>query len=702
MKKVLLVALVALAVCSCAKTNPLLGEWTDPYGIAPYDKIELKHYLPAIEAAIAEQNAEIEAIVNNAEEATYENTIVARNNTGKKLANIQQAWSLRTANYMNDANKEVNDKIQELTRAHNEELNNNEAYKERVTYVYEHRNDEGLYDENTVRAIERAYNALNAQPGQGGQGGQYGGGQQNQNSKMTPEQQEEYNRLGTLLSAAQRKFSSNVTAETANWTMLIDKEEDLAGLSEVFIEDAAERAKKAGSPGKWLIGLDNPSAIPFLTFADNRDLRIKVMDAYLNRGNNDNEYNNVDTLVNIAKYKLERAKLQGYKSYADQRLTTRMAGNAKTVYDLLDKTWAPTVATSAKEAALIAERAAKDGITEVLPADYRYYMEKVRSEMYDVTAEDFAPYFPFESVREGLFYVANKLFGLQFRVIPYATPNDQTSGVECLDADGTPLGIVFFDVFARPGLKGNGASCGTVRRGDASTGQVQFIRINANFPQPVGKIPCLMTYDDVETLFHEFGHALASLMGKGGLGDFSELPSQLNEHWAEVPEVIKYMAKHYVTGEAIPDELVQKYLDYNSFGAGFASSERVAAMYMDIDLYSQTSFPADFDLLKFEADDLSSRGLISQIPPRYRFPYFNHIVGGYDVGYYTYLWAEVFDCDAFEAFVETGDVFNKEVADRYRHEFLEKAGELRGMDLYVNFRGHEPSIEPMLKYKGIK
>ncbi|MDD4638907.1 MAG: M3 family metallopeptidase, partial [Bacteroidales bacterium] len=489
---------------------------------------------------------------------------------------------------------------------------------------------------------------------------------------------------------------------------------DLSGLSEAMINAASERAASdSATKGKWVFGLDNPSVMPFLQQADNRELRKTILLAYLNRGNNNNESDNKEIIKKLLDLKTQKAKMLGFETFADYQLEERMAKRPDAVYNLLDRLWKPAIVSAVRELEDMKSIAAEEGLKDVLEAwDWRYYFEKSLSKKFNLTDSQLRPYFKLENVREGIFYVANQLYGISFTLMENVPlPHPEAVAFECKEADGTHLGILFMDMFARPGAKRGGAWCTGYRSQTYRDGQrvAPLVSIVGNFTRPVGNDPALLSLDETETMFHEFGHALASLLknvhyyGVGGMTrDFVELPSQIMEHWVFEPQVLKVYAKHYQTGEDIPQELIDKIVNSGKYGQGFATTEYLAASLLDMDYHTLKEIPAGFDILSFEKQALDKRGLLPQIPPRYRSTYFNHIfTGGYTAGYYSYIWAEVLDSDAYQAFVETGDIFNKDVAAKFRNEVLARAGQDEAMKLYVNFRGKEPGIDALLKNRGL-
>ena len=700
MKKVLLSLLSAgVLASSCANQaaeNPLLVEWDTPYGIPPFEQVQPEHYLPAFKAAMAAELAEVDAIVNNTEEPTFENTIEAYANTGELLSNVSAVFSSANGVKSSPELQAIAKELSPLQSAHYSSISLNEKLFQRIKAVYEKRNELNL-NANQMRAVEEIY-----------KGFERGG------ANLPAEQKEELKKINAEISALQLQFSQNLLKETAAFTLVVEKEEDLKGLTEDQIAEAASRAAKAGQEGKWFFGLDNPSIMPFLANAENRELRKQILEAYLNRCNNNNENDSKDVIKKLIDLRLKRAQIMGAKSAAEYILVDRMAKTPEAVYNLLDQIWTPALKAAKAEANDMMKIIAAEGSNIQLEAwDWRFYAQKAMKEKFNLSEAEMAPYFQIDNVREGVFHVANKLFGLTFKKLENVPlPHAEAEACEVFDNDGTVTGIVFFDMFARPGQKRAGAWCGSFRGQSYKNGErvLPLVTICGNFTRPVGDKPALLTTDEVETYFHEFGHGLASLLkdvkykGMGGYPrDFVELPSQINEHWAFEPEVLKVYAKHYQTGEVIPQELVDKMVKAGKYGQGFATVEYLAASYLDMDYHVLTEIPADLDVEKFEAKVLGDRGILPQIPSRYRSTYFNHTFnGGYTAGYYSYIWAEVLDADAYDAFVETGDIFNQEVANKYRKEILEVAGEKDAMDLYINFRGKQPGIDPLLKNRGLK
>ncbi len=700
MKKQLLSLLVA-GVCavSCNQSdseNPLLAEWNTPFEIPPFEQVKPEHYMPAFIEAMAQEKAEIEAIVNNPAEPDFENTIVALDKSGKLLSRVSSVFGSDNGVNSNEQLRAIAKELSPLTSAHNSEISLNQGLFERVKAVYEKRDSLNLRPDQ-MRLLTETYKSF-----------------ERNGANLPADKKEELKAVNAEIAAMQLAFGQNLLKETAAYTLVIEKEEDLSGLTPDQIAEAAARAEKAGQPGKWFFGLDNPSVMPFLANADNRELRREILEAYLNRCNNGNAEDNKEVIKKLVELRLKKAQIMGKKNYAEVALETRMAKSPEAVYNLLDQIWEPALKVARKEAEQMQAYMKREGMNDELQAwDWRYYAQKVMKEQFDLNESEMAPYFKLENVREGIFHVANKLFGYTFKELKNVPlPSTEAVAFEVLNKDGGHQGVVFFDMFARPGAKRGGAWCGTFRGQTYKDGKRvgPLVTIVGNFTRPVGDKPALLTADEVTTFFHEFGHGLDNLTKdvqydglRGYPRDFVELPSQLNEHWAFEPEVLKVYAKHYETGEVIPAELVEKIEKSGKYGQGFATVEYLAASYLDMDFHVLTEIPENLDINGFEEKVLGDRGLLKQIPSRYKAPYFNHTFGGgYTAGYYSYIWAEVLDADAFDAFKETGDIFNPVVAEKYRSEILRRAGEDEAMTLYVNFRGKEPGIDPLLKNRGLK
>lgn len=694
---------VALSACNSSgkkaetttNTNPFLSEYATPFGVPPFDLIKLEHYKPAFIKGMEEQMAEIDAVVNQRSMPDFENTIVALDQSGRLLSKVSSVfYGLNSAN-TNDEMQALSKELSPLLSKHSDDISLNPRLFARVKEVYDRQSDFKL-DKEQTKLLEETYKDF------------VRGG-----ANLDAEKQAKLRELNSELSLLQLTFGQNMLKETNAFKLVIDKKEDLSGLPESLIASAAEVAKASGQEGKWMFTLQNPSVMPFLQFSDKRDLREKIFNAYTSRGNNNNEADNKEVVKKIVTLRLEKAKLMGYDDYAAFVLEERMAKNKQNVYNLLDQVWAPTLVKTKEEAADLQAAMKKDGVSgNLMGWDWRYYNEKVMKEKFDLDENQVRPYLKLENVREGMFYVANQLYGITFtEVKDIPLPHEEAIAFDCKDADGTHLGILYMDYFPRASKRG-GAWCGGYRSQTYKDGKrvAPVVTIVCNFTKPATGKPALLSVDEASTMFHEFGHGLHSLFrdvhyyGIAGVPrDFVELPSQVMEHWVMEPEVLKVYAKHFETGDVIPAELIAKLDKSGKYGQGFITAEYVQASLLDMDFHVLKEIPADLDVVKFEADAMAKRGALLQIPPRYRTTYFNHTMGGgYTAGYYSYMWAEVLDADAFEAFKETGNIFDKATADKFRKYVLTPGGIDDAMIMYKNFRGAEPSIDPLLRNRGLK
>jgi peptidyl-dipeptidase Dcp len=528
---------------------------------------------------------------------------------------------------------------------------------------------------------------------------------------LSPEDKEKLRKINEELSMLQVQFGQNLLAETNGFKLILDKKEELSGLPEGVIAQAASMAKSLNMEGKWVFTLQVPSMTPFLQYSDRRDLREKLFTGYFMKGDNDNQYDNKSIIAKIVRLRVERSKLLGYDSFADYALERNMAKTPKKVFEFLGQVWAAALPVAKAEAAAQQELINQEGGKFKLePWDWWYYSEKIKKAKYDLDDEITRPYFKIDNVMEGMFYVANRLYGLSFTKrndIPKYHPDVNTFEVT---RAGKHVGILMIDNYPRPSKRG-GAWCGTFRnqRRDIKGKMIYpIVTMVTNSTLPSADKPSLLTALEAETLFHEFGHALNNLLsnitypGSSVPRDFVELPSQIMEHWVLEPEVLKVYAKHYQTEEIIPQEIVDKLDKASKFNMGFITVEYLAASLLDMEYHTLTE-PVDLDIRDFENKAVAKYGLIPEIKPRYRSTYFNHIWGGgYSAGYYSYIWCEVLDSDAFQAFKETGDIFNPEVAARFEKEILSKGGSRDPLDMYIAFRGKEPGIEALLENRGLK
>lgn len=702
MRKTMMAIAVAVLATSCGTStektndeNPFFTEYSTPFGVPPFEDIKIEHYKPAFLKAMEEEKAEIQAICDNAEQPTFENTIVAYDQSGALMRKVRSVFygqaSANTSNELDDLSKEMSP----LFSKHSDDIRLNPQLFARIKAVYDKKDELGL-DKEQMKLLEETYKSF------------VRGG-----ANLSPENQETLRSLNSELSLLQLTFSQNMRKETVGYQLVVDNEKDLSGLTETQIANAAAVAKAAGLEGKWVFTLHNPSVLPFLQNADNRELRKQIFEAYINRGNNNNENDNKQIVQQLISKRLEKAKLMGYPDYASFVLEERMAKNEKNVYDLLDELWTPTIKKANEELADIQAEIKKEGNNFTAEGwDWRYYFEKARKSKFDLDESLIRPYLQLENVRDGAFYVANQLYGITFTAIPnIPLPHPDAEAFECKDKDGTHLGVLYMDYFPRES-KRSGAWCGTYRSQTYQDGKklAPVVTIVCNFSEPVPGEPALLSADEANTLFHEFGHALHNLFkdvhyyGISGVPrDFVELPSQIMEHWVLEPEVLKVYAKHYQTGEVIPTELIDKLDKSSKYGQGFATAEYLAASYLDMDYHVLKEVPANMDVMAFENKVLGERGLLKQIPSRYRTTYFNHTMGGgYTAGYYSYIWSEVLDCDAYQAFVEAGNIYDQQTAQKFRQHVLKPGGIDDAMDMYVNFRGKQPSTGPLLDNRGLR
>ena len=675
-------------------TNPFLQSYDTPYNVPPFDKIKNEHFKPAILEGIKRHEAEITAIANAAAEPTFENTILAMENAGELLSNVNVVFSnFNSAN----TNKEIQNIAKEVApnlSAHRDNIYLNEKLFARVKALWDKKETLGLNLEQ-AKILDNSYKDF-----------------VRSGANLSDSDKAILRKINGELSLASLKYGQNILAETNKYELVIDAKKDLAGLPQGLIDAAAADAKAKGKEGKWVFTLSNSSVMPFLQYSSNRELRKQIWNAYQTKGNHDDELDNKKNAVELANLRGQKARLLGFKSHANYVLEESMAKTPENVNKLLNDLWKPALEIAKTEASDIQKMMAKDGIKDaVQPYDWRYYTEKIRKERFDLDEEELKPYFSLDNVRKGVFQVTEKLYGIQFKELNNVPKYHQDASVwEVTEADGTHIGIIYMDFHPRESKRG-GAWMTSYRTQKTVGGKrlAPVISIVCNFTKPSGDTPALLTFDEVTTFFHEFGHALhgllsnvtyRSLAGTNVPRDFVELPSQIMENWAAEPEVLKIYAKHYKTGEVIPEALVNKLKKAGTFDQGFATTEYLAASLLDLAYHSQTKDIA-IDANAFEKAAMTKIGLIESIIPRYRSTYFSHIFsGGYSSGYYSYIWSGVLDTDAFEVF-KTTTLFNPEKAKSFRKNVLEKGGTEDPMVLYKRFRGAEPSIEPLLRKRGL-
>lgn len=692
-KKTVFILTTCFMMYSCATStdsNPFFSEFKTEFGAPPFDKIKIEHYEPAFKKGIEEQNQNIQAIIDNKQEPDFENTIVALDNSDPILSRVSAIFFNMTDAETTDELTQLSIKIAPVLSEHNDNIYLNQALFKKVNAVYQKKETAKLTTEQN-RLLDETYKSFVRS----------GANLDNQKQARLREINKELSTLGIT-------FSNNILNENNSFKLVVDKKEDLAGLPDWFCESAAQEAKADGKEGKWLFTLHNASRLPFLQYAENRALREKMYKAYINRGNNNDKNDNKKIITQIVSLRLEKAQLLGFDCYSNFVLDNTMAKNSETVMAFLNNLWQYSLPKAKEEAAELQKLMDKEGKNEKLEAwDWWYYTEKLRKEKYNLDEEETKPYFKLENVRQGAFDVAHKLYGITLtplKNIPVYHPDVEVFEVK--DADGSHLGVFYVDYFPRPGKSG-GAWMSNYRE---QHGNIRPLVCNVgSFTKPVGDTPSLLTLDEVETLFHEFGHGLhglltkcnyAGISGTNVVRDFVELPSQIMEHWATEPEVLKMYAKHYKTGESMPDSLINKLLKQKTFNQGFMTTELLAAAILDMNLHNLKDVKG-LDVVAYEKEAMNKLGLITEIAPRYRTTYFNHIIGGYAAGYYSYLWANVLDSDAFEAFKEHG-IFDQKTASLFRSNVLEKGNSEDPMTLYKNFRGAEPKLDAMLKNRGMK
>lgn len=688
---------VTLSACNSEKMeqNPFLADYTTPFEIPPFEQIKYEHYLPAFKEGIAQQNAEIDSIIANPETPDFQNTILALDNSGQLLNKVAYVFFALSESDNTPEMQKLNPEISALYTAHSDNMGMNEALFNRIKSVYDRKDSLNLNTAQT-KLLEKYYKNF-----------------VRSGALLDAEKKEELKAINLELSDAFIVYNENVLKGTNAWELVVENKDELAGLPEGTIATAAEEAKARGKEGKWIFTLHAPSRLAVLTYADNRDLREKMWKGYTSLAS-EGEYNN-DSIINvIIKLRTKKANMLGFDCFADYAIDNVMAKTTKNAENLLYKIWTPAVAKVKEEVADMQAYIKSEGNDfKVAPWDYYYYAEKVKAQKFNISEDQVRPYFKLENVVEGIFYVANKLYGVTFTEMKDAPKyNPEVTVYEVKDDKGEHLAVFMTDYFPRA-TKRQGAWMSEFK------GACNYDSINerpvvynvGNFTRPSGDVPALLTLDEVETTFHEFGHGLhgmltrASYRGQAGTNvdrDLVELPSQINEHWAFEPEVLAVYAKHYQTGEVIPTELVEKLNASAKFNQGFATTELAGAALLDIE-WHKLNDGKDVNVAEFEANVAKKLGLPEELTFRYRSTYFKHIFGsdGYAAGYYTYLWAEVLDTDGFELFKEKG-IFDKATADAFRTNILEMGGSDDPMKLYKQFRGQEPNPDALLRNRGLK
>ncbi len=705
--RILLLTVISIALLTACKNekkmkeNPFFAEYSTPFQVPPFDKIDSTDYMPAFIEGIKQHDMEVAAITDNAAEPTFENTILPLDKSGKLLTRVSKVFFNMTEANTNDQLQAdqlqaIAGQVSPLLSKHNDDVSMNAKLFARIKVIYEKRNSSEL-DKQQIRVVEKYYRDF-----------------ERQGANLSKDQQDQLRKINEELSMLSIKFGDNLLAETnKNFKLLIDNKADLDGLPEGVIAAAAEAAEQDGNKGKWLFTLAKPSLIPFLQYDKNRALREKIYRGYFMRGDNDNANDNKKNIADIVRLRADKAKLLGFGNYAAYVIDENMAKTPATVDAFLNKLMVASLPVAKAELSEMQKIADDEGGNFKLQSwDWWYYAEKLHKQKYDLDENELKPYFSLDNVRNGMFAVAGKLYGITFtKVTNLPVYHKDVETFEVKEADGSHLGILYLDYFPRPSKSG-GAWCTDFQSAGWENGKKvdPVVSMVTNFTPPSGDMPALLNFDETSTLFHEFGHALHGLFTIGKYSrtagnvpqDYVELPSQVMENWASDPEVLRMYAKHYKTGEVIPDKLIEKIEKSGLFNQGFVTVEYLAASILDMD-YNELAAPATVEPNAFEKEAMKKIGLIPEILPRYRSTYFSHIFsGGYAAGYYVYIWAAVLDADAFDYFKQSGDIFNPELAAKFRKNCLAESGDDEGMVQYKKFRGQEPSMDPLLKRRGLK
>lgn len=699
MKNILLtLSLASFAISSCntpvenlaTKDNPLLNTYDNRYNIVPFEKVEATHFSPAVIVSMDIAKKELDQIINNKEAPSFDNTIVALDMTGKQLKDIVSVFNYYLAANTSDKLQEVAEELLPIISKFFDDIYINEPLFERVKSVYNHKETLDL-DPEQKALLDKTYKEF-LRNGAG----------------LTPKDKQKLSKINVELTIKKLRYSNNLISEINNYKLEVDKPEHLAGLPQELMD-----ASKVDD--KWVFTLQNSSLFPFLQYADNRILRRQIWEAYQSLCNNNTNHDNKVLVLQISNLRLAKAQLLGYESYADYQLETTMAKSPEAVNDLLQELWKPAIQQAKIEATAIKQYMLRDSIDEaVQPYDWRYYAEQIRKEQYNLDEQDIKPYFELNRVRDGVFMVAQKLYGLIFQEV-YDLPkyHQDITTWEVLDADSQLLGILYMDLYPRVNKMGGSwmTSLRAEHYNKEGKRNIPVTAILCNFPLPNKKGPSLLSFDEAVSLFHEFGHALHGLLsdckyitlsGTSVARDFVELPAQIMENWATDPAVIKMFAIHYQTHQPIPDSLVKKLSQANTYNQGFATTEYLAAAILDMNYHSITEVIKQ-DINEFEKNATEAMGLIDAIIPRYRSTYFRHIFSeGYQAGYYSYIWSGVLDSDAFEAFKQSGNLFNPVLAKRFRKNILEKGGSEEPASMYQAFRGKNATTRALLQKKGFK
>lgn len=699
--KVITLSIITLSACTNsnnqekANDNPFFAEFDTPFQVPAFDKIKTEHYIPAFEEGMKRQLEEIRVITDNTEEPTFQNTILPYDKSGEMLDRVSNVFFNLLECESNDEMLEIAEKVMPLLSQHSDSIIMNAKLFERINKVYDQRNEMGL-DDQQIRVVEKYHQDF-----------------VRHGAALPADKQAELSKINERLSTLSLQFGNNLLKENSNFKLVIDNEEDLAGLPQSSIDAAAEKAKEDGLEGKWVFTLSKPSLIPFLQYSEKRDLREKMYKAYYNRGDNGNEYDNKNTIKEIVELRLRKANLLGYNNWANYVLDVNMAKNDTTVDKFLIDIFNAAQELAKRE---LSEMKQLANGNEINGSDWWYYAEKLRKAKYDFDENQIRPYLSLDNVRNGMFTAANKLYGVTFNeCTDLPVYHEGVVTYEVKEANGDFLGILYMDYFPRAS-KSSGAWCTSFREGGYDINGKKIypvISLVMNFTPASGDIPALLNWDEAETMWHEFGHSLHSFFSDGKYSrtcgnvphDFVELPSQIMENWVSEPEVIKMFAHHYQTGEVMPDSLIAKIENSALFNQGFNTVELIAASILDMRYHELTDIDEikSMDVDAFEKEQMDAIGLMPEILPRYRSTNFSHIFnGGYSAGYYAYTWAEVLDKDAFNCFKSSGNLFNPEIAASFRKNCLQECGNDEGLVQYIKFRSQEPDIKPYLRSRGLE
>lgn len=694
-------AVLTFAAVSCSTrtaedmhTNPFLSAYDTPYEIPPFDSISYTDYLPALEAGIEQKKAEIKAITDNAEAPTFENTIMPLERSGEILDRVAMVFFALDESNSSPEMVEIAEKFYPAYTQFGDEMSMNEALFARIKTVYDNR---AVLEPDQRRAVEEYYKQFTRN-----------------GALLNAADKEELKKINTELANLYLTFNKNLLNATNAFEIVVEDESRLSGLPASSISQAAEEAKSRGMEGKWVFTLHAPSRLPLLQYADDRDLRREMYEGYTTLAF-DGEYSNQPVINKILQARARKAALLGFKDYGSYMTDNVMAKTIDNAESLLMKIWRPAVARVHEEVAEMQALADSEGASlKIEPWDYYYYAEKVRRKKYDLDENEVRQYFAVDSVRKGIFTMAERLYGIKFTEMPDAPRYyPEVTVYDVTDAtDGEHIAVFMTDYFPRAS-KRQGAWMsefkGSWQNADSTSSRPIIYNVG-NFSRPTADAPALLTLDEVETMFHEFGHGLHGMLSRARLKsqagtnvdrDFVELPSQIHEHWAFEPELLKEYARHWKTGEVIPDALIKKLQESSTHNQGFTTAELAGAALLDL-RYGRLNPEGDIDIAEFERKTAQELGMPAELTYRYRSPYFKHVFGsdGYASGYYTYLWAEVLDSDGFELFKEKG-IFDPETAKRFKETVLEKGGSVDPMELYVEFRGKEPDVNALLRNRGL-